>query len=432
MNLSKTASRRSIKSRRPREGYLYVAVLFTSLMIAAVTAASLLQSTAIYQATAMQSDHREAVRVAESELHRIAAWMQSDLTWRDGMNDTFSPWRYDVGYSLRSKYTDSDGSVGDNELDDVTVTVHARVGNSEAAIEGVLRPHLTHHPVLDYRCTSTKDFEVRDDSSVVADGKLQCGKNAQTNATGYLIAESFSYANSIDSSLIVRGDLTQSTVVEPVGDLIQPYVDIGTEIKISSIPKHGGKYCIEDVLLSATSNPYGPVDPNGIYWIDVPGEKFAIKRCRLECVLAFKKSGEINLQEGVVWDHPAYCSATILANEKIKIESLTQTLDESAISVNLNPASSPYRGTDSNTTSTDIYPTTIRGFIYSSGNIEITAPADNHRVQLSGAILCETFKSNALLSISHLPSLSTAPPLGLEVVDGVHFVHGSVRQIETP
>lgn len=428
------ASRRSRHQRRVRGGYLYVAVLFTALLIASVTAAALVQSTAVYRAVSLQTGQRHARQLAESELHRLTAWMKSGLTWRDEPNDTYSDWRISGDGGLRHKYTDADGDLTDDVFDPLTITVHARIGKSEFAMSAVVTPEIFPHPVLDYLCTSTGDFEVKDSRCVIVGGMAQCGKKvkADNKSDPYIVATSFTYVDSLDDEFTIRGDSINGAIVSPPDDLIQPYVEIGTEIDIDSIPIDGDEHIIEDVVLSATSNPYGNPDPNGIYWIEATEIKIGIRNARLECTLAVIESGEIKIKEGVHWEHSANYAAALVAKAKIKFEKLEVSLDEATRSTNFNPASSPYRTNFSNSTMTDAYPTMVRGLVHSEKEIEIKVGEDGQRLQFVGALISKKLDFSSDVNVSRLPALYTKIPLGLTVPIGVQFVHGSIRRIESP
>ncbi|NNE00245.1 MAG: hypothetical protein HKN47_23240, partial [Pirellulaceae bacterium] len=76
-----------------RAGYLYVAVLFTTLIIVATVTAGLSLSTANTRGEIDRIDRMSALRLAESQLQRVATQMQSENTWRStATNSVYSDW----------------------------------------------------------------------------------------------------------------------------------------------------------------------------------------------------------------------------------------------------------------------------------------------------------------------------------------------------
>jgi hypothetical protein len=98
-------------------------------------------------------------------------------------------------------------------------------------------------------------------------------------------------------------------------------------------------------------------------------------------------------------------------------------LDEAARGVNFNPAGSPYQGSW-DLDQTDSYPSLIKGIVYASVDMTVTA---NHP-QLHGVLITgDELKVNSgeALTVTYDPLYLSNPPPGFSSGDGVTVTPGS-------
>ena len=427
-----------------RNGYLYVAVLFTSLLLSASVATMLSLSTASLQSKSSLARRHQARQLAESEIHRIAAIMQQNTTWRDNRSSgVFSNWQsiavHDTGGNLllamdseglvRHKLIDSDGDLNDDLFDSVKLVAQAKVGDSEHTVSVSLTP--SHEPLSLLSCsvTSWDDIEFDLGSSLSSDQSIQVDDDCKGDPSA-IISTSLLQCGDVNE-VILRGDLAGETIVPPMVDVVDRYLSIGTEIDRISLPTLSGRIQLRDLVISAASNPFGATNPDAIYWIDGGNQQFDIQDCRINATLVFRNANEIVIGEGMVWDHPSDAAAILVTDSPIVFEDLTATLSESARSTNFNPPGTPFRGQTNNNTS-NIFPTYFRGLIYTSDDIDITPPSDDTHFRLTGTLLGKDIALHGPVSVTKLDGLVRSPPLGFTNLIPMEFVRGTYRRLPSP
>ena len=140
-------------------------------------------------------------------------------------------------------------------------------------------------------------------------------------------------------------------------------------VSILDADRVAGSRYIEHELLGNGNNPFGAkvVSLGGIYAISVPGEKLVIRNSRINATLVVADSTKVEIGNAVSWEPTGRNFPALIANASIDDLTSITSLSEDTIGVNLNPASSPYRG-GSNTNASDSYPSVITGPIVSTLN----------------------------------------------------------------
>ena len=178
----------------------------------------------------------------------------------------------------------------------------------------------------------------------------------------------------------------------------------------------GTRY-IENILLSATSNPLGSgtVSANGLYSISVPGEKLLIRDCRINGTIVVSDSIETELGNAISWEPVGRNFPALISTEAIDDLTANVSLIESNIGVNFNPTSSPYNGI-SDADASDTYPSTIKGAIVSnrdillSGVSTLTGPVmSDQKITVKSGDLSINFPSDMILNPP--PGFFADPPL---------------------
>jgi hypothetical protein len=418
---------------RRRGAYLYVAVLFTSLMVAAIVAGSLAVSTSQLRRGNDRADRLLAVQLAESELHLQATRMQASIDWRTSLsNNQFSAWRNTLGGSVRHRFFDSDGSLSDDAYDNVTLTVHARVNLAEAALSIDLENARAPHSLLNYGITTLEDFGIYNAVNVATETPVQvaedCVKNTSFN--GVLATPLLEYGDKLD--MTVYGNTASSNVIAPVPNVLSLYSTVGVQLSTAAIPTQSGDLVVQNVVISSTHNPYGAVASDGVYRLDAQGADVVIRNCRIEGTLVVYDSDSVLVSGAVCWNSIDPARAALIASSSITFNAMDAVLSESTQSANFNPASTPNRGGVSNTTMLDTYPTSIRGVVYSLEDIYIMPMNGNERLCFYGSICAENLYVTARTNVLAEPLLLQNPPLGFRDPAAMKFVARSMRQIATP
>ena len=424
--------------RNASDGYVYVAVLFTTLIVMATVAASLSISTANLSSQANRGRRIEALQMAESEIHRLTAEMQTSGQWRtNASNDQFTGWRdWTVGTAtgsvreVRHRFHDPDGSLDDDDRDSVELTVHARIDETESAVMVRLEPDPQPLGLLAYAVTASDDLEFESGGTLVTERSVQVFDDCKTNSSGLLVTPRLECNGLVQMSL--RGDLAIASVATPTYSVIDRYKVAGTQILATSVPISGGEYLIEDVVLSPNSNPFGSNDAAGIYWLNAGDQTVRINHCRLDATLVIENAAEIFLSGGINWSYPDSAEAILVSDAPITLQNVESHLSESDRGVNFNPYGSPYRETLSNGTNTDIYPTELRGFVYSTHNIKIESLVADATLPIVGSVLGRDVIIEGRVTVRHLDEWMETPPIGFADRVPMRFVRGTMRRIASP
>jgi hypothetical protein len=422
-----------------RGGYVYLAVLFTSLIVVATVAAALSISTLNLRSESDRSGRMTALRHAESELHRIAAGMRTSELWRGGSTHAvFSDWygitADGVGVAgsplFRHRFSDSDGQLDDNVADSVELTVHVRVDGSDAAITATLEADPVPYDFLQYSVTATDDIRFESNAALSCERPVQVVDDCWTTSWGILTTPRLECGDAVEITL--RGDLASANVVMPSRDVLNDFVTAGTEISSASLPDTNGYLTMEDIVLSPTINPFGGVDAAGIYWLDAGGGAVRISHCRLDATLAIRNAAIIEVTGGINWSYPLTPGAILVSDSDIRFEAVEETLDEVDRAINFNPIASPHRLNMANSDTTDVYPTELRGVIYTTGHVRVNSLENDATLRLTGAIACQKLRIWGHLSVTQLDELITDPAVGLSDPTPMRFVRGTQRRIPSP
>lgn len=427
---------KSLPRKRARRGYVYIAVLFTTLIVMATVTAALSISTSRLRGEIDRDSQGEALRFAEAEMHRLAALMQSSSSWRtDHINGVFTAWRSftvngvnATGNSqVRFRLVDPDGDLNDDHRDSVELTVHARAGNSQTALSIELEPDPQPLSLLNYSVTAADDIQL-ESATLSCELPVQVFDDCKTNTWGILTTPRIEITGYVQPTF--RGDQSTAAITLPALSVVDAYVDQGTEISAASIPAGGAGLLIQDIVLSPASNPFGSVDAGGVYWIDANGAAVEIANSRLDATVAIKNASLVRITGGVTWSFPQNAEVILATDAAIEFTGMEKTLDEATRGINFNPATTPYRSM-SNANATDQYPTEFRGVIHTIGDIRIFN-SGNPVLSFIGSIICSDFEIEGYVTIRELSEIAANPLVGLSDYTPMRFVRGSLRRIPSP
>jgi hypothetical protein len=210
----------------------------------------------------------------------------------------------------------------------------------------------------------------------------------------------------------------------PGASVFDYYKSIGTQFNTSNMSGRRIELCV----FSPGNNPYGnhATNANGIYWIDCGGQDFVIQNCRIVGTLVLLNASSATMVAGSVCWEPAVpgLPALLIQTTSLSIATASTPLSEAGVAVNFNPASTPYNGV-SNTTTTDSYPSRIKGLVYCTGDVTIDGEAS-----IDGALVVGgSLYNNQSLTVIYDDRYYYSPPPGFAASTVMTLVPGSYVQI---
>jgi len=202
-----------------------------------------------------------------------------------------------------------------------------------------------------------------------------------------------------------------------------------TVINYNSLPGGG---TIQNCLLSSASNPYGTPNPNGIYYIALPGNQtLTITNCRIvgTLLISAPSADKVNIQGPVEWEAGSAGYPILIvsgSNCQVTIAGNPTWLSESQAGVNFDPPGTPYQGQSDNDMADD-YPPQYRGIIHvmggSSSSVQLNANA-----YIWGTLIADCpVKTTAQCTLVQNPAIYANPPLGYATGNAMAEVPGSWR-----
>ena len=421
-----------------RGGYLYIAVLFTTLIVVSVVTASISLSTSRSRANIDRVNRMSAVRLAESELHRVASLIDSGHDWRNtATNNVFEDWVVvdpnaafgSDASQIRHRYTDRDGSLSDDPTDTVIVTAHAQVGRSHAAVSVDMKPKLDPLPILFYGVTATDDLELQNGGTLSVELPVQVADDCETATTGVLSTERLECSGNV--AITLRGDLAAADLDLPTHDVVDLYGDDAESIAVFALPFANGMREIRNQVITPSNNPFGTPKSNGVYAIDARGASIRVVNSRINATLVISNCPFISVESAVCWDYPTDPGAILVTDAQVEFINLNTNLSELTSATNFNPVLAPYFGI-ADTDQTDLYPTQFGGLIYSTNTITFQATNDLQRVLVKGGIVCTDLRIHCDVSVHSMNDLIESPPVPLADLQPMQFINGTHRRVTLP
>jgi len=156
----------------------------------------------------------------------------------------------------------------------------------------------------------------------------------------------------------------------PSSGVFGDYLAMATEIPYANISAR----TITGVVLSPAANPYGPVNPKGVYHVRVPSlMSLSIRGCRVVATLLITLEDGATLATSVAWlmeppqpDRPTLLVRCLGTSATLNIDGTASELAESAPAANFNPPGTPYPWPSGTTDSdfADSYPSLFTGLLH--------------------------------------------------------------------
>lgn len=417
-----------------RRGFLYLAVLFTSLIVIASATAAFSISTNRLRSRQTVLDSSDALRIAEAEAHRMASLLSTaDTTWRSSfVHGVASSWRSaDDGALVRSVLSDADGNLADDPAEPVTVTCYSALREARRGVAFTLQPIAKPLAILDHTLIASGSVSVTSPGTFACTGNVLCGSSVVIGPGVVASAGGWNATSTISATARGPQVISGQSVSIPSTAIASQYTELATPILSSSLPQSGGSLLLRRRILTSTVNPFGAANASGIYWINAGGLPLIITECRIQATLVITNCSQVSLTAANHLSPPSAGSAILVSTAPIRVTQCQRLLMESTTSTNFNPTSAPFRGVGDNDT-VDRYQSVLEGLVYTPTVFEWASDNAVNGMWVHGTIVCGSAIIAGPMSLERDNDSITNPPLGFRLYDSMQFVHGSWRTVPVP
>ena len=391
MSMKRLHSRPSRQTSRQRAGYAYIGVLVISTIIVMLGSASLMVVRLERKATEARYEAQEARLLALSAIeHAITRIRQTGTGWRTTFphNTEYPVAPVTLGNgSFTWLLHDPDGLLNDDPTDSVELLGIGRVGDATYVHQVLLTPQGDGLDCLEVALYTTKKH-------TLAGGTLTCNQIIGTEKTcdlsGGMIVDSDVEANAGTTGATFLGSVDNAGPVRTMPNavtVLDYYLANGTTIDFTDLPLIGGVRTIDRTYLGPDSNPYGlgTTNSEGIYVVnclqaELP-QVIRIQDSRIVGTLVILDSASTSKTTGALNWSPAIANfPAVLCTGQLAFDHNRNTLlNETTLSTNFNPTE--------DVDTLDVYPTVIKGIVYTEGNVDFSSnPAFNGAIVAGGAL----------------------------------------------
>jgi hypothetical protein len=400
--------------REARSGFLYVAVLLTTTLVAIIGLAAASVAHLEMRIVSQSADLLEAQTLARSAVEEALLRIDRDPDWRTtyahGVEAPQPGEAVGTG-TIAFKLLDSDGNLADDESDSVEVIGIGRVGNIVAAESVRLYPTGRALTCLGASFCCDGDITLEDGASIKTSQRVV--SNGTINASG----SSSSIVGNAEAAGSVLGTVTGEITVGatprqmPSGDAFEYYRDNGTWINVNSISSG----TIENVVLGPSSNPFGTqTNAEGIYVIDCGGQNVVIRNCRILGTLVLLNPGSNSyVGNSVRWDALVPNYPALLVDGSLDILHGKSNLSESG-----------HGGSEDSDTS-DTYPSGIRGLVFINGQFGNAQSGGN---PIDGVLIAQTSRIQSDCELTCRSTFADYPPPGFTSGNPMRVSPGSWKR----
>lgn len=400
---------------RRRTAAMYIMVLGTSLAVMTIGLGALHLARLVRRDTAQGQDFLEARNYARSAVEIGLNLVRYTNNWRATLPQ--GAWR--VAQPLgRGTYSlgvvDAvDGNFANNQDDPITMTGTGAVGLVTYTLSVSVAPY----GPRGMSCLASAlhgGAGVSNSSTLTANAPVSSNANLN-NALSSTINANVEAAGSVTNLGTINGTIAAGAAAKemPASNVFDSYVAQATSIPITGLMANGSTRELKRAVLTPTLNPLGGgLNAKGLYVINCGNTVVKIQDMRLHGSLILLDPGAGSSITGAIhWQNYDAALPVFMVRGSMEFN-WTGTLSESATTTNFNPAGAPYGGV-TDTDSTDTYPGVVRGLVYLSGSLNVTASETIEGVVIAGG----TVTTSAALAITHDSAYLTSPPAGFEKVN---------------
>jgi hypothetical protein len=354
-------------------GVAYLTVLSVCMIVTVIGIGSLLVARQQRLATTALGDIEDARVAARIGIEMARYLIVSDPNWRT--THTSGAW---TSYSFRNRQcsiavTDPvDGNLSNCLSDPVLITSTGTSGSATQIIQTTLAAQLT--PLSCLGAALSVNGTASIPGIVSTDQLFSC--NSSVGAPGTVDSNVEATSTSISHGSGSRTVIATPRVF-PGSTVFDYYIAFGTAIDINSIPSK-----IISQTLSTTVNPYGAVNPLGIYVIDCGGAKLQIQNVTINGTLVLLNTGSGTGLAGTVnWSPAAPNMPCLLVRGTLAFAQ-------------------------------NSYPTSINGLVYCSSDMSVTSKCTVNGPVIVGGNL----RAPGGLTIGYDATCYNNPPQGFYVL----------------
>lgn len=417
--------------RSHRAGYLYVAVLLTSLAVSTMGLVALSVTSLRMRNTLDANDYASAQILAASAIEQAIKEVRSDNAWRSKFAHDIESSPFSLGQGTFSwKLVDEDGDLNDDDSDSVRLVGIGRVGRAIAAESVRMLPGGQPLTCLQSSLHCNDDIHVQNSVQLMSNQQISSAGNVSTGFFFSSIQGNVEAADTVTGTVI--GSIVQNASPKrmPGSSAFDYYLDNGTSIELSALPNVGGVRAIDKQLISPQSNPFGNRNPEGIYIIQCSGQRICIKNCRIVgTIVLLNPASNSSIEGSLRWDAAVSNYPALLVQGDLQCKSTGVDLSETTHSVNFNPISAPYQG-QSDADLADSFPSEINGLVYMSGKLDL--PQDFVESFFRGTVVCNSINAASSVRLNYRPLLIDYPAPGFASGNPMLVSPGSRRRESLP
>ncbi len=407
-------------NRIRRAGSVYLHVLASSLLVTVIGLASLAALRIQMRSARLTTDCAEARTCAISALELGLLYVAQDPNWRaTRANGT---WMQDetlgTGRFTLQGVDPTDSVLSDSESEPLVLTGIGMKGIARHKAQVTLLPVIEPLAALNTCLHASGSIQINAGKQITAVG-APVSTNGQLNNDGVLDGDA--EARTVDHIGTITGTLTVPAPDKRMPDaaVIAEYVSKATVVPYVAI--------IDKAVLAPGCNPWGPTDPNGLYYINTSGADLIIKNSRIYGTLIVKTGGGTLTLDGTMFIQNYRSNFPVVlvdGNIIVKYQSSGFTLSEATNATNYNPAGAPYEGV-ADEDMLDQYPSEIRGLVHIRGSLSLQQSA-----RIVGVVICDgPVYGDDANTITHDAGLHASPPDGYTYIDGMQISPHSWKQV---
>ena len=410
----------SVKKYR-RRGTLYVAVLGCSLVVTVLGVSAVMATRIDGRAMRGSADLIAARNLAQSSVDIGFSTISSESAWRTAR--TPGAWRSSQaageGVISLSVADPVDGVFTDTKWEPVTLTGTGVVREARYLLEATALARPAALPALNTCLHTSGKVTVSLLKSVTLTG-APLSMNGSVNGPGTITGNV--HAGSVGLLPIIIGT---STIPSPAKEM--PDAGLFAMYKSLATPVVGVTE-IDRRVLTATLNPWGTANPDGVYYFESTTSEFRVRRSRMQGTILIKcpSGGKVLLDDTAFMESFRADYPTLIVDGALELALSSDNFSEASQGVNLNPTQAPYLGNfDSDTT--DSYPNEVRGLVHVTGAVTFSRSPI-----VRGVIIAHGDVSvGGTPQLIHNPALYLKPPMGY-VTYSMQIAYGSWRHIVNP
>jgi hypothetical protein len=398
------------------------------MLVTVIGISSLLVARVELRAATGAEDRVKARGYAESAMEMALLLINSDPNWRSSRGNSNWPADEPIGdgtYTIEVA-DEIDGMVGNGATDPLVVTAIGKKGQARQKIRAMLFPHDPSAPLelFNYGMLSGSGIVVMAGRDAHADRGAPICTNTSVLNDGTIHGDV-----EAGSSIVNNGTITgTATTPVPVKAVPPPWVfDMYKEIA-TPIPSPG---TIDKQVLAPGLNPWGPINSNGVYFIDAGNTTLTIRSTRIHgtLVVLCGPTGRVRLEGEVLLHnyHPNTPTLIVDGDVEMGYGSDSIKLDEQILGVNFNPPGAPFDGV-SDGDLLDIYSSEIQGVAHIRGLLRLESNAE-----VDGIVICDSTVTVAGNNeFNWVMDHSFDPPFGYTDVDAASpmmIVPGSWKHV---